>query len=213
MTAVIGVEVWLVDLARDGARLAAMAEARGLLDAADRARHGSYRDPADAEAFAASRAALDLVLSQNADKPLERIRRARSGKPFASGLPMFSLAHTAGHAVVAVAADGAIGVDIERDGDRDPRHALIERIADLLPPAERPLLVAWTVAEAWAKFHGMRLADLLDSTGQGRALEEAMASIGPPILANLPLPRPLVGCCWHMMAGTTPVVRPLEIPA
>lgn len=203
-----GVEVWLVDLERDGERLAARALERGLLDAADRGRYAAYRDAADARDFAASRAALDLVLSRYGREPLRRMQRGRSGKPFVPGMPGFSLSHTQGHTAIAVAEEGEVGVDIERISDRAPKHPAIERVAELVS-VDTP--TAWTIAEAWVKLQGVKLADLLDSTGQAQALEDAMMQAGPSVMSVLSLPPTLVGCCWHVMPGVEVVVRPLAV--
>jgi 4'-phosphopantetheinyl transferase len=203
-----GVEVWLADLTRDGARLAAIALERDLLDGTDRARHAGYRSATDAQDFAASRAALDLVLSRYGAEPVRRMQRGRSGKPFVPGLPRFSLSHTRGYAAMAVAAEGEVGVDIERAGDRSPDHPVIRRIAQLM---SLDALRAWTVAEAWVKLHGVTLADLLESAGEARALEDALTGGGPPAMALLALPDELVGCCWHMMAGVEVAVGQLDV--
>lgn len=204
-----GIALWLADLDRDGGRMRAHADRHDLLDATDQRRRDSFRDAADAAAFVAARAALDLVLVGYGAAPGTRLRRTRGGKPHVEGLPAFSLSHTAGFAAIAVTPSGAVGIDIERTREAAPGHPLIGRIAGLVPGG---LLAAWTIAEAWAKFHGIAMADLLDSAGRARDLEAAIADpANPPFLAGPSLPRNLVGSCWHDLAGATVTVHRLDL--
>jgi phosphopantetheinyl transferase len=192
-------EVWLIDLARDGAGLARLAATRKLLSPADQRRFSAYRRGKDAEAFAASRAGLALVLEETGGTSGTALRYSASGKPFVPGLPEFSLSRTDGYVAIGVNPLGAVGLDIEAVRPIDPGSALVERVAQRVAdrwPADRRHLAAWTIVEAWSKFRGMRLADLLDSSSAGRELEDALGENGQTRLVALPLPDGLVGHAW-----------------
>lgn len=207
-------DVWLIDLERYAAAFARLADIRDVLDLADRRRLSSYGRPADAMAFAASRAGLDQVLRQFGATAGTRLRHAKSGKPFAPGLPAFSLSRTRGYAAIAVNPSGGIGIDIETVRPIAPGNRLIVRVAAMLTdrwPADRRSIAAWTVIEAWTKLHGLTLAQALDSPACGRNLEAALAgTLADANLAPLSLPADLVGHCWFTGQAMPVAVRELR---
>jgi phosphopantetheinyl transferase len=195
------VEVWLIDLERDGGAFADMAERHGLLGHANTRRLTSFSRHTDALAFAATRAGIGQVLQQSGATAGAPLHRTRSGKPFALGLPAISVSHTHSHVAIATHQGRAVGIDIETTNRRVPEHAIISRIAQLLGDRWRPdqlQLGAWTVIEAWVKLHGLTLSEVLDSPGRGRELEAAVETPARDVrLARLVLPDGLVGACWY----------------
>jgi len=88
------------------------------------------------------------LLAEQSGLPLEKIciLRTEKGKPYAEGLPYFSITHSADYVAVAVS-DRPIGIDMERLRPVDPR--LAERIgAD-----PNRFFEEWTAKEAHFKIH------------------------------------------------------------
>lgn len=72
-------------------------------------------------------------------------------------------------------------------------------------------IAAWTVVEAWTKLHGLTLAEILDSPGRAREIENAVQDqSGDLRLTPLDLPAGLVGACWYNGHPASSVVRNLE---
>ena len=135
-------------------------EAYAVLSADEQARADRFRRPADRTRFAASHAALRHILAAYLpDGPHPsalRFRVAEQGKPHlvvSSGAPdlRFSLAHSGGLALVAVALGREVGVDVE----------LERALPDVLRLASR-------VAAA----HEQEALRLLDERAQARAFFE-----------------------------------------
>ena len=168
-----GVQLWVVDIDSGAGQLMSFGERYGL--AAPEGRGGIDRQRR------AAHMALRLLLAgyvglEAAARPFAH---TPAGKPSLAsfqpgGKPTlhFNLAHCDGSALIAVSAEGPVGVDVE--GDRRPRISehrqskLIEaaRIVaplDALPdgPAEARFLQAWVRLEALAKATGEGLGALL----------------------------------------------------
>lgn len=106
------VHVWAIDL--DG--LTSKAD-RGVLGPLERAKAERFVFAPDRQRFVAAHVALRLVLARyTGQQPDElEIRETAQGKPYLpGGSPAFSLSHSAGDALVAVAAGGHVGVDVEQ---------------------------------------------------------------------------------------------------
>lgn len=205
------VEVWLIDLDRHGTQFAHAAEDG--FSSADRRRMAAFRDPADATAFAASRAGLRQLAGRwNAPADI-RLQRRKAGKPFAPGLPGFSISHTRRHVAIAINHGGTVGVDIESER-AVPEHRLVRRVAELLgarQTASGGLIAAWTVIEAWTKFHGLTLAEVLDSSTRVREVEASLQAGAVGFhLALLQLPAGCAGACWYDGPATPLKVNSLE---
>lgn len=162
------VDVWCVPL-----RLPALARDRlaRLLSVEERTQVARMR--VGGEAWSAAHAALRLILAHYLGTPPEglRLERGRLGKPrLASGHgPYFNLSRREELALVAVASDREVGVDLERQDDA----TRIERLArDFLSPVEcaaveraggdrrrTAFFAAWTRHEARRKLHGVALED------------------------------------------------------
>jgi 4'-phosphopantetheinyl transferase len=161
-------ELWLVDLSTAGAALEAMEAATPRLAAVDEARFGAMSDVPSRHDRRLSHIALRLCLERATGSTACRQQAfalSPSGKPSLPDSPTrFSLSHTRGVALVAVAHGVEIGVDIERSRPirvMGERRAAIERAGvDLaggrpLPDeGEARFLTAWVRLEAFAKAEG-----------------------------------------------------------
>jgi len=177
-------ELWLVSLAGDAAQ-----DAR-LLDDAQRRRAAGFAFERDRRRHVAAHAALRRLLGRRLGVAPEaiRIEADASGKPRVRGEPgcAFSLSHSGDRALVALAPDGDIGVDLEPLGQLRELDALAARCLcdqeridlDATPEAERELafLRAWTRKEACLKAlgTGLRIEPSAVRTGfgaEGRRLQ------------------------------------------
>jgi len=159
------VEVWRVPLV---AGLVGDARLTGLLTPrevahARRVRHGGPE-------WATTRGALRWVLARHTGQPGGSlvIGRASNGKPALAGNagPHFSLSHTTGLALVAVASDRPVGVDVERV---DPRAETEGVMRDFLTPADRSFVHEAPEHARPTAFHNawVRQEARLKLTGQG----------------------------------------------
>jgi 4'-phosphopantetheinyl transferase len=191
----------------------ALDEALGLdvLDAGERARVARYRSPVDASRFAARRTYARTVLARYAGlAPRDlRLRTGRHGKPDLDGVPgvSFSLSHADGMAVVAVAAGGAVGVDIERLRSLREARELAEQFftpqeAEQVRAAADPtpaFLSLWTCKESLLKAIGVGLSAPLDRFDVShRDADGRVRPIGPRgglpfVIAALRCDRGIVG--------------------
>lgn len=167
------------------------------------ARWASEQDRADtrhrrngAEALLA-RAGLRAMLARQTGRTDWQFRRSALGKPFvvsptgAAG-PPFSLSHTLGVVALAMAEDGALGIDVERHRPRD----FTALAAQALGVGEQAQVAAggadafyriWTLREAIAKATGEGLA----LAGNGRDLLAAGTPGAPPRTGH-------AGRVWHL---------------
>ena len=146
------VEVWQVELEQDKPLVERL---RGLLSSDECARADRLKRPGHGDRWIVSRAALRILLCARLGCVPEDVSLdvAEHGKPFVPGTRLrFNLSHSATMAVVALADDLAVGVDVERPGRN---AAAIERT---LSEGERAsgddLLQLWCRKEAWAKAMG-----------------------------------------------------------
>lgn len=139
-------------------------------EAADRFRLESAKD-----AFVASRVAQRLVLGRYFGCPAETVTVARDcrhcgkdhGRPYVAGAPVdFSVSHSAGWLLVAVVADGLVGVDLERVSDSRSVDDLANRV---LGPAEQEqfLMVPRDERSGWFIRAWARKEAALKLTGHG----------------------------------------------
>ncbi len=119
-----------------------------------------WRVPVDGREAAG--AALREILARFTPLPLE-FATTKSGKPYLAGVPLlrFNLSHTRGIALVAVALDVDVGVDVERIRSVPEHNAIIERFfpASESGPCtgERDFFQRWTRVEAVLKARGVGL--------------------------------------------------------
>ena len=197
----------------------------------DRHRSGELKHPASRWRFVACRAALRIILGRylSMEPGSVPITNGPHGKPqlagsdSASGL-IFNLSHTADRAVLAVAWDGQIGIDLQVWRQFRDVEALLRRCcADSeqawvrsLDPADQPaaLFRLWTLKEAFCKANGRGLAYglnrcIFDCTGpRPRLLAPAPKPDDPRIwhFAELPLPTGISGA----VALDRPMAQPTE---
>jgi 4'-phosphopantetheinyl transferase len=177
-------QVWWArtDAARD--------ELAALLDGGERARLSRFRRAEDRARYLAAHVLTRLVLAAHlgmAPAALRFVRMCRHcgavdhGKP-RLGEPAgidFSLSHSGGRVVLAVARGGAVGVDVERL--RAPRD-LDGLIAAALSPGEQAVVTALPAAERSAALlrSWTRKEALLKATGDGLAVALPAVIVTPP---------------------------------
>lgn len=159
---------WLVDLDAPSAATAVR------LDEAERGRAASYVRARDGSRFAASHAALRLVLAHYVGEPDDlEFRVGPHGQPrLAADEVRFSLARSGGLALIAVSG-GPVGADLERV---QARSGLADVAAARFPAREAARVAAgccgsptrsfyrhWTAKEAYLKAIGLGLAGLRDT--------------------------------------------------
>lgn len=139
---------------------------RTLLSPGELKRMESYRFPQDRERYGATQTLKRLILSRYlGSRPEELIFQINpQGKPAIEGLE-FSLSHTTGLSLLAVATRNPVGVDIERIAPQDDLPALSQRILSsselesyqVLSPDERlkAFYQLWTAKEAYVKSLGI----------------------------------------------------------
>jgi 4'-phosphopantetheinyl transferase len=159
-------------------------------DAAERFRLDSAKD-----AFVASRVAQRLVLGRYLGCPPAAVTIARDcrhcgkghGKPYVAGAPVdFSVSHAAGWLLLAVVADGQVGVDLEHVSDARAVDDLANRVLGpaeqeqflMVPRDQRPgwFIWAWSRKEATLKLTGHGIAGPLS----GLNVTGPTAVVSPP---------------------------------
>ena len=145
-------------------------------------------------AWAAAHGALRSILGGylgSAPESLQLVRTS-SGKPrlTGAGAPEFSLSHADGLALVAVAFDRAVGVDVERENDRTD-FALVAReflcasdamAIELAAPERRrcAFFAAWTRHEARLKLRGQGLGTAPAESAAAAVRRSRPAPAGTP---------------------------------
>jgi 4'-phosphopantetheinyl transferase len=145
------VEVWQVDLD---------APAPPVLSADEHARAGRYARGDDGRRWAAARAALRVLLGERVGLHPREVAFVHGphGKPHVDGGPCFNLSHAGGVALVALAGEREVGIDVERTDRRS--HAILRALTDgeRAELGERPghldLMRVWCRKEALAKATG-----------------------------------------------------------
>jgi len=167
-----GVQIWLVHLDLPESLIS---DLRGLLSPEESQRAARFLVEPPRRSFVVSRAALRLVLGRRlATNPFQlRFTYSVSGKPSLSseqGRPplCFNLSHSGGLALIAVAHDQEVGVDIELAKERSD---LYESAGDFLAPGEHALLRQAAASERGALFYRIwtRKEAVLKGHGQGIA--------------------------------------------
>jgi 4'-phosphopantetheinyl transferase len=164
------VDAWCIPLRPESP---ALARWRAALSDDERAEAAKRR--VAGPSWTAARGALRVILGLYLGEPPAALRFAREplGKPHLSGrdAPFFSVAWREDLALIGVASDREVGVDLEREREdadvaalaRD-HLSLIDQTAVLHAPAERRRTVffeAWARHEARRKLHGLALEDPL----------------------------------------------------
>ena len=168
--------VWRVDLDLPPAALDQLAD---WLSEDERRRAQRFLRPADRRQFVVSHAAVRGILGQYLGVSPERVETAigPGGKPDLapplSSLPLrYNLSHSAGMAMVALALDREVGVDVERVRSFIDVESIVQRyfapgeraVWQTLSDGERlpAFFRCWTRKEAYLKARGVGLASGLD---------------------------------------------------
>jgi 4'-phosphopantetheinyl transferase len=146
------VHVWRVSLNRGKASPATAEEAL---------RAARFATPTLRRRYLRAHAALRAILTSVTNVPLE-FGLQEKGKPYLVSAPgvRFNLAHSRGTALVAVARDVEVGVDIERIRPLPEYAAIAERYfpaGSIEPSSVRDFFRHWTRFEALLKAHGSGL--------------------------------------------------------
>ena len=210
------VHVWRVDLDVPPARLAAFA---ATLSALERERALRFRFDRHRDRWTAARGALRAILASYLHRPAASLDLAAdaNGKPFlreddAPAPLRFSLAHADGVALVAVAWQREIGVDIEREEADRADLGVARRMftADEalalagMPPALRcrAFFALWTAREAYAKAIGRGLEAMGDAPPAGWTIRQL--ELGPEYAGAVAVERGTEAVrCWHWQAPST----------
>jgi 4'-phosphopantetheinyl transferase len=181
------VHVWRVHVGRTAA------EHASVLDADERRRADAFRLDRDRDRYVVTRGVLRMVLGRYLDRDPRRLRfchgahqKPALAHPGRDGSIRFNVAHSADLALVAVAWDREIGVDVERIRtglaiDELAHHVFSPReVATLLSLTGaqriRAFFDGWTRKEAYVKARG---------TGLARALTDFDVSLAPGEPARL----------------------------
>lgn len=170
-------EIWCIDLT--GARAALLAlEARvPRLSVEEYRRAEVLSDASTREEWLAAHIALRLLIERTCGKQWRQVAFTHDdrGKPRLEGVPVeFSLSHARGLALIAIARDGIIGVDVERTRtvriDPARRQRICEAGAAMSPamlpaPEDERFLQAWVRLEALAKAEGCGIGRMLTRLG------------------------------------------------
>ena len=174
---------------------AGAASHQALLDPDEREAADRFRLEAAKDAFVASRVAQRQVLGRYLGRAPGAVTIARDcrhcgkdhGRPYVAGAPVdFSVSHSAGWLLLAVVADGLVGVDLERVSDARAVDELANRVLGpaeqgqflVVPRDERPgwFIRAWARKEAALKLTGHGIAGPLS----GLNVTGPTAIVSPP---------------------------------
>ncbi|WP_067456973.1 4'-phosphopantetheinyl transferase family protein [Actinomadura macra] len=178
---------------------------RGLLDEAERRRYERFQRPEDKARFVTGRFLARTVLADVTGLPVRDIGfttdcphcGASHGKPRLPGHAVdFSLSHSGDRVVLVVAEGAEVGVDVERESDRD-----VDRLAEMvLAEAERDVLAALPPDERRRGFHAYwtRKEAVLKATGHGLAAPMTALHVSPP-------DEPAAVLSWEGDAAVSPI--------
>lgn len=161
--------VWTIRLPLDTRDLQPLAS---LLSEEERDRAERFHRAADRERFVAAHAGLRMILGEQLGRaPADLDFASEAGKPRLRGSNLrFSLSHSGDYALVAVARDLEVGVDLERVPGELDVYALAARFyspAEACRLASRPadqqgraFIEMWVQKEALLKAHGLGIEQL-----------------------------------------------------
>lgn len=181
-------ELWCVDLGASGGALRAIEQRTPRICTDGHARAAKIPDQHRREQWLAAHVALRLLIERIAGERWRRVTFARGerGKPYLPDAPIaFSLSHAGGLALIGIAREGAIGVDVEQARrvriDAARRARIVEAgnaLGGTGAPAggETEFLQAWVRLEALAKADGCGIGRLLTALGILGAGKQAAAT-------------------------------------
>lgn len=181
------VQLWRADL---DVRAVALAPLRRSLSAEERTRADRFRAEKDRARYLAAHGWLRRLLAQYLGTPPGDLRFAQNvnGKPHVDSPDAtwlrFSLSHSDGVALIAVAREREVGVDVERVSNGPIDDALVRRTLSLPEQqnlAKRPsherasaFYALWTMKEAYAKATGAGLSGPLHDFDAPLSLGESV---------------------------------------
>lgn len=183
-------DAWLFDVDLPRAEITALYP---LLDAEERARSMQFRFSPDRDRFIARRGRLRLLLGSYLGEPAQDIvfRHNDYGKPLILGDDglQFSLSHSHGVALCALAWDHAVGCDLEWQDEALASREIADRLFSTRERTELHRLApgqwiegfynCWTRKEAFVKALGRGLSHPLDSFDVSVAPGEPAALLSP----------------------------------
>ena len=159
-------EIWRLDLDLGES---ALASAWNVLSAGERARANAMVRPEIRHRFVAARAGLRRILASHAGAaPGElALTVGAHGKPTLPGGPAFSVSHSGGLALYAVAADREVGIDVEQVRTVPEADAILDRWFGEAErrswqfggERDRDFMRLWTRREAYLKALGVGFSD------------------------------------------------------
>lgn len=169
-------ELWLIDLEKASTALETLEAETLRLSDADGVRIGRVTDPATRRERRLAHIALRILLERRCGPRIRRVPFAigPSGKPsLPAGGASFSLSHSRAHALIALAGEGPLGVDLESmrkvrvpDDRRGPIEQAAVSLAGGAPLAgndpDTLFLSAWVRIEAVAKANGTGVGPMLE---------------------------------------------------
>jgi 4'-phosphopantetheinyl transferase len=200
-----GIDIWRIDLQKTGN----IAQLRALLSAEEQARADQLRFAEHRQRFIVAHAALRQILAARLDLPPAQIRFSKNaaGKPKIdpAGALTFNLSHSHQGAVVALASERRLGIDLEYRVRKISVNSMLrcfsaderEQLAKLDTVAlQQAVLTAWVRKEAYVKALGVGIL---------AALEHFSVDIGSD--DPVPLRQPLADdtIAWHQ--------RPITVAA
>jgi 4'-phosphopantetheinyl transferase len=196
-------ELWCVDTRASASVLRAVEQDAALLSEWERRRAAAFAERGLADEWLAAHIAFRVVLERAMGKALRGVPLARSpsGKPQLDGAPIaFNISHVPGLALIALAREGPVGVDVERARAvhmREPRRARIEtagaalsRDEPLPADADARFLQTWVRLEAFAKAEGDgvgRLFTRIGISGNSARTEQDFRARLDGVLAETPV--------------------------
>jgi 4'-phosphopantetheinyl transferase len=167
--------------------------------AADAERAARLATPVLRRRHVRAHAALRAILAEVSDGPLEFALREK-GKPYLVSAPevRFNLAHSGEMALVAVARDVEVGVDIERVRPLPEYAAIAQRYfpeGSAAPASVRDFFRHWTRFEALLKAHGAGLYGAGATPAGEWTVRELDA--GPRFTAAVAVEGPPLGIILH----------------
>jgi phosphopantetheinyl transferase len=160
------VDLWLFDLDQQGERLLEIGQSAQLLVGSEIERSSRLASAALAKSFLASRTALRLVLLEHGCDGRREFDLGPDGKPLPRSVH-FNLSR-ASNAVIIAVSNAEVGVDIERRRPVAIAEPVVVEVCSLLrrtgwlAEVEHHATRAWTVMEAWVKYHGYSMLRLFD---------------------------------------------------